>query len=132
MSLLSRLLRPFHRRRPGQPPSHGSISFNSAGIEARWCTAEGASGSFQLPWAGIQSIVVFKRDLYVVDLICLAFHAGDSGPFEVHEEMEGWQALVDALPEHLPSCQSFPDWWAAVTFPAFARNETVIFSRAAA
>jgi hypothetical protein len=132
MNPLRRLWHRFRARRPGQPPTHGHISFDTDQIEASWCTLEGQARTSRLRWADIQSVVAFKRDLYIVDLMCLAFNTDSAGALELHEEMTGWQDLVDALPDHLPGCTPFPDWWTVVTFPAFAANPTTIFSRAAA
>jgi hypothetical protein len=132
MNPLRRLWHRFRARRPGQPPTHGNISFDADQIETSWCTLEGQVGASRLRWADVHSVVAFKRDLYIVDLMCLAFNSGSAGALEVHEEMRGWQDLVDALPDHLPGSTPFPDWWAVVAFPAFAANPTTIFSRAAA
>jgi hypothetical protein len=43
--------------------------------------------------------------------------------------MEGWEALTDALPKHLPGSKDWSECFSEVAFPAFATNEMVIFER---
>jgi hypothetical protein len=40
-----------------------------------------------IDWARVQSINVYKRDLYAVDLICMAIETEDVRSLELHEEM---------------------------------------------
>ena len=75
------------------------------------------------------SIIAF-RHLYAVDRICLAISYRDGTSSEVHEEMAGWQSLVDSLPERLPGCMPFASWFNTVALPAFETNPTKIFERA--
>ncbi|HEY1269161.1 MAG TPA: hypothetical protein VGH16_18020 [Candidatus Binatia bacterium] len=72
-------------------------------------------------------IVAFKRDRFVVDLICFAFHTADS-TFEVNEDMEGFPKLEERLRERLPTFDT--QWYAKVFQPAFATNMTTIYRKA--
>jgi hypothetical protein len=38
---------------------------------------------------------------------------------ELNEQMEGWQDTILNLPNYLPNCKSFDDWFMQVAFPAF-------------
>jgi hypothetical protein len=78
-------------------------------------------------WSEVNGIVAFKRDLYSVDLICMGFTTAE-GSVEVNEEMEGWEALTDALPLYLPGTPSPADWWNGVVQPPFAANPTILFT----
>ena len=83
----------------------------------------------RMPWSAITSVVAFKRDTYIVDLICLAIQVDEGKIMEVNEEMSGWSALVMGLAERLPGFPSFEDWFRSVAFPAFKTNTTVLFDR---
>ena len=94
-----------------------------------WLTMENEKGNRSLTWNEVISIKAFKRDLYVVDLICLGIELRDGSAIEVDEEMSGWDSLVQKLPEYLPECKSFGEWFHLVGFPAFQLNMTSIFER---
>jgi hypothetical protein len=82
-----------------------------------------------LNWSDVTRVTAFKRDWGTVDCICLAIGAKDQPALEVDEEMEGWEAFVNALPKHLPGCKPYDEWFTRVAFPAFATNPTVIYVR---
>ena len=96
-----------------------------------WLTLENEKGSRSLTWDEVISINAFKRDLLVVDRICVGIELRDGSEIEVDEEMNGWDSLVQKLPEYLPGCKTFGEWFQAVAFPAFQLNMTVIFERVA-
>jgi hypothetical protein len=94
-----------------------------------WLTLENEKGSRALTWDETISIKAFKRDLYTVDLMCLGIELKDGSGIEIDEEMSGWDSLVQKLPEYLPGCKSFGEWFQTVAFPAFQLNMTSIFER---
>jgi len=77
-------------------------------------------------WNSVETVLAFKRDLLTVDLICLAFGAAE-GAIEVHEEMPGWEQLVEQLPSKLPGASPFSEWWQQVAQPPFATCITTIY-----
>jgi hypothetical protein len=79
----------------------------------------------QLPLAGIQAVIFYKRDEITTDLICCDVEV-QGRVWTFHEEADGWQALIAHLSE-LPNFTS--DWYAAVAEPAFAASVTVAFKR---
>ena len=44
---------------------------------------------WRVPWQRIRKIQAYKRNCYIVDLICLALDTEDGLQFEVNEEMDG-------------------------------------------
>jgi hypothetical protein len=82
-----------------------------------------------IAWSDFVRVVAFKRDWLTVDCICLAIATTDGTTTEVNEEMEGWEALTDALPKHLPGSKLWSECFSQVAFQAFATNETVMFER---
>jgi hypothetical protein len=131
-----RVLRKVERLRreeaAGTPPSprdyHYAISFDSecftvADLRSR------KPEPIVMRWADICRATAFKRDLFAVDCICLFLARADGTGVEVDEEMARWKSFVEALPQHLPGCRSWPGWFSMVAFPAFAANETQIYDR---
>ena len=111
----------------GRKGTDYQLLFTESGITLRWVTLENETGEIFLHWRQITTLTAYKRDLLTYDLICLLF-TSESGPeFELNEEMPNWQQLVDSLPNFLPGCPPFLDWWHPVAIPAFATNETVIY-----
>src|SRR5687768_14351821 len=72
-----------------------------------------------MEWSAVQEVATFKKDLLTTDLICLEFIAGDRRVL-VHEEIDGWEGLVEALPRHLSGFPAFGEWFPLVAHPAFA------------
>ncbi|MBX3267128.1 MAG: hypothetical protein KF831_10510 [Acidobacteria bacterium] len=80
-------------------------------------------------WDSVDSVFVYKEDLVIVDRIVTLFKLDGDREFSIDEEMEGWKALVDALPMYLPNCRDFADWFMEVAFPAFEPKPALIFKR---
>ncbi len=85
-------------------------------------------GSASLKWHEVTSVLAYKRDLYVADLICLGFTSPDA-TIEVDEEMQGWSQLVERLPNLLPGTPPPSEWWERVAKPPFASCVTKLFER---
>jgi hypothetical protein len=85
-----------------------------------------------IAWSDVVRVVAFKRDWLTVDCICLVIATIGETAIEVNEEMEGWEALTDALPKYLPGSKLWRECFFQVAFPAFATNETVIFEKRSA
>ena len=79
-------------------------------------------------WSAITSVQVFKRDRFVVDMICMCIEA-DHGIYEINEEFIGWDDLCSELPTRLSGCKKFHEWFETVAFPAFKQNWVKIFER---
>ena len=82
-------------------------------------------------WKDVVKLEAFKRDLFAVDLICLAICLNDNTEVEINEEMAGWEPLMRKLPEYLSGCKEFDRWFGVVAQPPFKENLTVIYQRAA-
>jgi|GraSoiStandDraft_55_1057291.scaffolds.fasta_scaffold155209_1 hypothetical protein len=116
----------------GIPPNprdyHYAISFDSIGF-----TVDDLRGSnhesIGMLWPEVCRAIAFKRDLGTVDCICLFLaRAGGTG-IELNEEMARWNSLMEALPQALPGCKPWSEWFSVVAFPAFATNETEVYAR---
>lgn len=79
----------------------------------------------KLPLTDVTKVTFYKRDELTTDLICCeVVVAGQVRTF--HEELVGWDLLLGHL-EGLPGFRR--DWFAAVSQPVYASNETVAFTR---
>jgi hypothetical protein len=92
----------------------------------------GTAPLLSVAWSDVLRLTAFKRDLLIVDCICMAIATRDGRTIEVNEEMVGWDAFTEALPRYLPGSGQWVDWFWQVAFPAFATNETQIFARGCA
>ena len=82
----------------------------------------------RIPWAEVEHVYAFKRDVYIVDSLRIALQAAGR-TIEVSEEWEQWEDFVQAIPRHLPGCLSIEQWFFVVAFPAFETNFTEIYLR---
>lgn len=114
--------------RAGRRGTVFTIMHNANAVKLSWLGLFNDRGEIVVAWQDVVRVEAFKRDLYSVDLICLAILLGDK-TVEINEEMDGWESLVDKLPEYLPGCQKFEQWFLVVAFPAFRPNFTVIYQR---
>lgn len=86
-------------------------------------------GPISFLWKDVCRVVVFKRDLFTVDCICIGFELSDGLSYEFDEEMTGYKELTSRLHDYLPGCQRWDNWFCEVAFPAFATNMIEIYVR---
>ena len=115
--------------RAGKRDTVYTIFHNANAITLSWLSMKSGRGEVVVAWQDAVEVKAFKRDLYAVDLICLSFLLKDNKALEINEEMGGWESLVEKLPEYLPGCQKFEEWFGAVAYPAFKPNITAIYQR---
>jgi hypothetical protein len=106
-----------------------TLFHNANSLKLSWHRLPNERGELVLCWRDTRKIQAIKRDLYSIDLICLTIFLSDNKPVEINEEMDGWESLVVKLPQYLPGCLAFENWFAAVAFPAFKENRTTIYER---
>jgi hypothetical protein len=115
--------------RVGRRDTVYTIFHNPNAMKLSWRSVKNDRGELVVAWQDTVGVEAFKRDLYAVDLICMAILLKDNKAVEINEEMAGWESLVEKLPEYLPGCQKFEEWFSAVAFPAFKPNITAIYKR---
>lgn len=104
-----------------------SISIGECGIVIQSVPESVKPIRREVPWHAISRIMVFKRDLYVHDLICMLIEVPGDGVVEVNEDMEGWKKLAADLPRYLPSAMPQAVWFSKVAFPAFKISPVMIY-----
>jgi hypothetical protein len=107
-----------------EKPEYGSVSGDTNRL--RITNREG--DSWELPWAEVEEVHAFKRDLLATDKICLAFkRSGREEYYEIHEEKEGYHDLLKILPCRLLGFDL--EWFCAVAFPAFKTNHQIVWKK---
>jgi hypothetical protein len=113
-------------------PSSGTILVDEEGI--RWCGRR--RGWFlrrnpiewQVRWADIVKISIWKVDAYVYDIICMGFWVDGSETYRCcDEQSDGWNNLQSQLLSRYRL--KIEDWWDAVVLPPFVENFTVVWQR---
>lgn len=117
------------RSKSRQPCSSLAIMFDAVGFTLGPTVSTDAATRLQISWGEVQKVAVFKRDLYVVDMVCLLVELPGPRTLELNEEMQGWQAFIESLPQFLVGITPWHEWFLAVAFPAFKANPTLIFTR---
>ena len=115
--------------RPGRRRTVYRVFHNANAMKLSWLGLKNEKGELVIAWQDVVRVEAFKRDLYAIDLICLAFFFRDDKAMEINEEVDGWESLVSRLPEYLPGCQKFEEWFQVVALPAFKPNNTTIYQR---
>jgi len=82
-------------------------------------------------WDSVLAVDSFKRDLFIVDCICLAFQT-DDGWSEINEDMEGWDGFLKSAELKLPGFPPFGNWWVKVMLPPFETSHSRLWTRKAA
>lgn len=78
-------------------------------------------GKTMVHWADVKEVFAFKRDIFVVDLICIGFRVSDDGEYwEVDEQMSGYKDVLAAAAKAFPGLDH--GWWEKVAFPPFETN----------
>ena len=80
-----------------------------------------------LPWNQVNLAWIYKRDCFAYDQIEMLMMKDKTESFVIHEDMEGWDKLVKALPDYLPGIRKEEEWWGEVVFPAFETNLGLIY-----
>ena len=78
-------------------------------------------------WEDVILIRTYKRDLVTFDSVQLAVTLVDGEAREYSEHTDGFMTVVDSMQARFPEIPA--DWYLAVMFPAFERNERILWSR---
>ncbi len=118
------------RRMPWQGSTvRPRIVTDGTGIRIHRQPGRDGEAETRVSWAEVAEVRAYKRDLLSTDLICLLVFTAAGPVLEVHEEMEGWEELLLALPRHLPGCLAREQVLARMLQPPMATNETVVYAR---
>jgi len=106
------------------------LDVNDLNIRYQWFTDSGKTrNEGLLRWSEIAEVAVFKRDMYVYDLICLTVKHNNGELIEVDEDDILWLKLVDYLPVRLDGALPFGEWYIDVAFPAYETSLKAIYSK---
>ena len=79
----------FQSYREGRRDTLYTLTYDSVGAQLSWLTLENDRGQSSFSWEEVQSIFVYKRDLFAVDKICAVFLLSSGETVEIDEEMGG-------------------------------------------
>lgn len=91
---LHNVIQRIRSRREGRTRTTYDLRFDDVGLTVRRLTMENETGEESFRWDDVAAAKVFKRDLFSVDCICLAFQKTDGTWFEINEECKGWRDLL--------------------------------------
>lgn len=94
-----------------------------------WLRGKNGDNISEMSWSEVERVFVYKTDAYTVDVICMAFVSESGKVLEISERMRGWQYQIEELPNYLPGCKPFAEWFMEVAFPAFETNMTEIYKK---
>ena len=112
----------------GRAETRREIVCGPDGVKVHGAILESGAGSATFSWDLVLRVQTFKRDLFAVDLICLAIEMPE-GCVEIDEEMQGWDELLKELEQRLPGFPRWEEWWSTVAFPPFATNQAELWVR---
>ena len=82
-----------------------------------------------LKWDQVNRIAVYKKDEFTTDLICIEFGLPENMVVTLHEELEGYHSVVQAMNIQFEGIEK--DWYSKIVQPVFERNYRVIYETSA-
>jgi hypothetical protein len=104
------------------------ITWDHKVVRVEWLPLENETGSLPFEWDGVMEVESYKRDLFTIDCICLAFRTQE-GWVEVNEDMPGWRGFLGALQDRLPGFPALEEWYGKAMLPAFRTNRATLWTR---
>ncbi len=83
----------------------------------------------EIHWDEISRVIAYKRDCFIYDQICFAVDIEKAKAFEICEDMEGWENLIQTFPQKLSGFPEKKQWLQKLAFPAFKTNVITLFER---
>jgi hypothetical protein len=80
-------------------------------------------------WSDVIRVDAYKVDVLTIDKLCWRIQLRDGRGYEVNEDQEGWDALLEAAPEAIPGFPRSGEWWSGTVFPPFEECGSTIFER---
>ena len=104
------------------------LAWDQSGATVSWLTMENETGELSFTWNSVSAVDTFKRDLFTIDCICLAFET-PSGWIEANEDMKGWSDFLAVVESSLPGFPDQQKWWNKVMIPAFQMNHARLWTK---
>jgi hypothetical protein len=107
---------------------HAAIAVNRDAIERTAQFTDGSTRSVTLKWKGISRILALKCEQTQGELLCMIV-TGDGIVVVLHEGMDGFKNMLEALPAYLAGTPAATEWRHRVMRPAAEANVTRLFAR---
>lgn len=109
-----------------QKPKHYLIQITDSGFSVFEINKK-KHIEFSAQWSEINKIEAYKLDQFTTDLLCVKIYLKNENAYNLHEDMQGFYILLEALKERLPSYSD--EWYEEVLQPPFEENLKVIYER---
>lgn len=109
---------------------HAAIEVDGSAIQRTARFTDGSVRSIRLEWKGITRVLALKCEQPAGALLCMIV-TGAGIVVVLHEGMDGFRNMVEALPAHLAGILAAAEWQQHVMRPAPEANVTRLFPRAA-
>jgi hypothetical protein len=106
---------------------HASIHVDGPELRRTAQFSDGSVKSVAIKWSGITRVGAFRCENAGAGLLCMAI-TDPQNVVILAETMEGWDALLGALPARLAGVRPASDWRNSVVHPPAAANWTVLFA----
>ncbi len=118
---------PFSKRLIPRKNQAVQIVVNGPEVEVK--SVHGNDTLARFRWEDVVKVTAFKRDLFIVDLICFELAFANETIRELNEEMLGWEEFRTSLETQLSGSRTLDSWFQKVAQPPFAEDATVIYER---
>lgn len=112
-----------------QQPAKYSAHCDETGL-TQIVQSGGNTETNQFAWNQVTNVFAYKRDCFAVDQICLVIEASDLNRYvEVREDDEGYEHVIEQLPQRLDGFPTREEWWQRVALPPFESQWTLLYGR---
>jgi hypothetical protein len=89
---------------------------------------DGSMRSVEMDWPEVRRVAALRRDVLTDPVLCVAI-SDPSNVVVLDESMEGWQGLIEALPQRLAAELSFTDWRSRIARDDGDSHWTALFEK---
>ena len=125
---LKNIVERIRSRLEGRTETQYTITVDDTSVRLDWLTLENERCHLIFTWDKVRTVEAYKRDLFVVDCICLSFETSDRW-VELNEDMDGWDDLITTAQKRLPKFPTHETWWETVALPAFETNHMTLWKK---
>lgn len=89
---------------------------------------DGSTRSVEMDWPSVRRVAALRRDVLTQPVLCVAI-SDPANVVVLDESMEGWQGLIEALPQRVAAELSFTDWRSSIGSDDSDSHWTALFEK---